>query len=71
MTTMRSDPDASAFAHLVMQAGLEAQLQGEGPFTVWAPSSRVLGAIYKVEKVFGDKAQLPHLMGYHIVSGRK
>ena len=56
------------------QAGLAATLDGEGPFTVFAPVNGALtalaGSVVTNLLATGNAAKLTKLLGYHVVSGR-
>ena len=56
----------------VKAAGLAETLQGEGPFTVFAPSDAAFAKLPKgaLDALLADKAALTSLLTYHVVSGR-
>ena len=56
----------------VKAAGLAETLQGEGPFTVFAPSDAAFAKLPKgtLEALLADKAALTSLLTYHVVPGR-
>ena len=56
----------------VKAAGLVATLQGEGPFTVFAPSDAAFAKIPKaqLDALLADKAKLTKVLTYHVVAGR-
>ena len=56
----------------VKAAGLVETLQGDGPFTVFAPSDAAFAKIpkAKLDALLADKAALTSLLTYHVVSGR-
>lgn len=53
-------------------AGLVATLQGEGPFTVFAPTDEAFAKLPAgtVEALLQDKAKLAAILTYHVVPGR-
>ena len=67
--------DAGSFNTLVAAvkaAGLAETLQGEGPFTVFAPSDAAFAKLPKgtVDALLADKAALTSLLTFHVVPGR-
>ena len=56
----------------VKAAGLAETLQGEGPFTVFAPSDAAFAKLPKgaVDALLADKAALTSLLTFHVVPGR-
>jgi len=40
-------------------------------WTVFAPVSSVLSSVYRGEEIWADGAQLPQLLGFHLVPGRR
>jgi len=56
----------------VTAAGLAETLQGEGPFTVFAPSDAAFAKLPAgtVEALLADKAKLAAILTYHVVPGR-
>ena len=53
-------------------AGLAGTLQGDGPFTVFAPSDDAFAKLPEgtVEALLQDKEQLAKILTYHVVSGK-
>ena len=67
--------EAGAFKTLVAAvkaAGLAETLQGEGPFTVFAPSDAAFAKLPAgtVEALLADKAKLAAILTYHVVPGK-
>jgi transforming growth factor-beta-induced protein len=67
--------DAGSFKTLVaavQAAGLVETLQGEGPFTVFAPTDEAFAKLPKgtVEALLADKAALTAVLMLHVVPGR-
>ena len=56
----------------VKAAGLVETLQGDGPFTVFAPSDAAFAKIPKatLDGLLADKAALKSVLTFHVVSGR-
>ena len=56
----------------VKAAGLVETLQGDGPFTVFAPSDAAFAKIpkAKLDALLADKEALTALLTYHVVPGR-
>jgi uncharacterized surface protein with fasciclin (FAS1) repeats len=64
---------AKTLAAAVTAAGLVQTLQGEGPFTVFAPTDAAFAAIQKdVDTLLKpeNKAKLTDILTYHVVSGK-
>lgn len=53
-------------------AGLVETLQGEGPFTVFAPTDEAFAKLPKgaVEALLKDKEKLTAILTYHVVAGK-
>jgi uncharacterized surface protein with fasciclin (FAS1) repeats len=53
-------------------AGLVGVLQGEGPFTVFAPTDEAFAKLPAgtVEALLADKEKLTEILTYHVVAGR-
>lgn len=74
VATAVSDPRFSTLVTALEAAGLVAALQGDGPFTVFAPTNEAFGKVDK--KVLADlfepenKAQLGSVLKFHVVSGK-
>ena len=67
--------DAGSFTTLVAAlkaTGLDAALQGKGPFTVFAPTDAAFAKLPKgtVEALLADKEKLASILTYHVVSGK-
>ncbi|MBG6111929.1 putative surface protein with fasciclin (FAS1) repeats [Flavobacterium sp. CG_9.10] len=65
--------DAKTLAAAVTAAGLVPTLQGEGPFTVFAPTDAAFAGIQsEVDKLLKpeSKDQLSKILTYHVVSGK-
>ena len=56
----------------VTAAGLVETLQGEGPFTVFAPTDEAFAKIPKaqLDALLKDKAALTKVLTYHVVPGK-
>ncbi|MGB0525539.1 MAG: fasciclin domain-containing protein [Flammeovirgaceae bacterium] len=65
--------DLSTLVAAVKAAGLVETLQGDGPFTIFAPTNEAFAALPKgtVEKLLKpeNKAELVKILTYHVVSG--
>jgi len=64
--------DCKTLAAAVKAAGLVETLQGEGPFTVFAPTDAAFAAIQsEVDKLLKpeNKKELSKILTYHVVSG--
>jgi len=67
--------DAGTFNTLVtaiQAAGLEETLNGDGPFTVFAPTDSAFAKLPKeaLDDVLADKALLTKILTYHVVAGK-
>jgi len=56
----------------VEAAGLTATLQGDGPFTVFAPTDAAFAALAEgtLESLLADKQALTDVLTYHVVAGK-
>jgi uncharacterized surface protein with fasciclin (FAS1) repeats len=61
----------TTLATALTEAGLVETLQGEGPFTVFAPTDEAFAKLPKgtVESLLKDKDALTNILLYHVVSG--
>ena len=65
--------DCKTLASAAEAAGLVETLQGEGPFTVFAPTDAAFSSIQaEVDKLLKpeSKAKLSKILTYHVVSGK-
>ncbi len=65
--------DAKTLAAAVKAAGLVETLQGDGPFTVFAPTDAAFTAIQsEVDKLLKpeNKSKLSKILTYHVISGK-
>lgn len=66
-------PDLSTLVEAVTAAGLAETLQGEGPFTVFAPTNEAFAALPagELDRLLkpANKAELAKILKYHVVSG--
>ena len=69
-----SSPDFSILVAAVQQAGLVEALQGEGPFTVFAPTNaafeKLLGELSISAEDLLNNPQLADVLLYHVVAGK-
>lgn len=61
----------NTLAAALTEAGLVETLQGDGPFTVFAPTDEAFAKLPKgtVESLLKDKKALTNILLYHVVSG--
>ncbi|MCW8848562.1 MAG: fasciclin domain-containing protein [Melioribacteraceae bacterium] len=61
----------NTLAAALTEAGLVETLQGEGPFTVFAPTDEAFAKLPEgtVESLLKDKEALTNILLYHVVSG--
>lgn len=66
-----SNPDFSTLVTAIEAAGLVETLQGEGPFTVFAPTNDAFAAIPEedLNALLGDPEALSEILLYHVVEG--
>lgn len=66
-----SYPQLSTLVSVLQQSGLDAALQGPGPFTVFAPTNQAFAAIpaTTLERITADPQTLRAVLGYHVVAG--
>ena len=74
-TALALAPEFSILVEAVQAAGLVATLQGDGPFTVFAPTNAAfLAALSELEvskeDLFANTTLLTQILTYHVVQGR-
>ena len=64
--------DFSTLVKAVQAAGLVDTLNGEGPFTVFAPTNEAFAKIPadQLNAILADKAKLTSILTYHVVAGK-
>jgi uncharacterized surface protein with fasciclin (FAS1) repeats len=72
---LQTATDAGAFSTLltaIKTAGLEETLNGNGPFTVFAPNDEAFKKIpaETMQAVLKDKTKLTSILTYHVVAGK-
>ncbi|WP_404399194.1 fasciclin domain-containing protein [Idiomarina seosinensis] len=62
----------STLVTALTEAGLVETLQGEGPFTVFAPTNAAFDALPEgtLEALLADKEQLAAVLTYHVLPGK-
>jgi len=62
----------NTLAKALSETGLVETLQGEGPFTVFAPTDEAFGKLPEgtIESLLKDKETLKSILLYHVVSGK-
>ena len=67
-----SNPDFSTLLAAVKAAGLVDTLNGDGPFTVFAPTNEAFAKIPEADlnALLNDPAKLKSVLLYHVVSGQ-
>jgi uncharacterized surface protein with fasciclin (FAS1) repeats len=70
-TAASNNPVLSTLVTAVTQAGLVDTLNGEGPFTIFAPTNDAFAAIPadQLEAVLADQDLLTSILTYHVVAG--
>ncbi len=70
-TAASNNPLLSTLVTAVGEAGLVDTLNGEGPFTIFAPSNDAFAAIPadQLEAILADKDLLTSILTYHVVAG--
>jgi uncharacterized surface protein with fasciclin (FAS1) repeats len=66
------NPDFSTLVTALKAADLVKTLEGDGPFTVFAPTNKAFAKIKKadLDALLADKAALTKVLTYHVVSGK-
>jgi uncharacterized surface protein with fasciclin (FAS1) repeats len=72
-TAASNNPVLSTLVTAVSQAGLVDTLNGEGPFTIFAPTNDAFAAIPadQLEAVLADNDLLTSILTYHVVAGER
>lgn len=72
VTTAVEAGSFTTLAAALEAAGLISVLQGEGPFTVFAPTDAAFAKLPAgtVEALLADKDKLTQILTYHVVSGK-
>lgn len=75
VATAQSLPDFSILVEAVVAAGLVDTLNGNGPFTVFAPTNAAFAKLLaelgvSKEQLLADKALLTQVLTYHVLPGR-
>lgn len=67
--TIAKTPSLSTLNGLIVSAGLSADLQGPGPFTVFAPNNEAFKAVKAatMDDLAKHPAKLKNLLTYHVV----
>ena len=70
--TAAGNKDFSILMQAVDAADLRTALNGEGPFTIFAPTNKAFEALPKgeLEKLLKDKKKLASILTYHVVQGK-
>ncbi len=71
-TAASNNPVLSTLVTAVTQAGLVDTLNGEGPFTIFAPTNDAFAAIppADLDAVLADNDLLTSILTYHVVAGQ-
>ncbi len=72
-TAASNNPALSTLVTAVTEADLVDTLNGEGPFTIFAPANAAFEAIPAdtLNAVLADQAQLTDILTYHVIAGEK
>jgi len=72
-TAASNNPVLSTLVAAVTQAGLVDTLNGEGPFTIFAPTNDAFAAIppADLQAVLADNDLLTSILTYHVVAGQQ
>ena len=70
--TATGNKDFSILMQAVDAADLRSALNGEGPFTIFAPTNKAFEALPKgeLEALLKDKKKLTSILTYHVVQGK-
>ena len=71
-TAASNNPILSTLVSAVQLAGLVDTLNGEGPFTIFAPTNDAFAAIPadQLQAVLADKDTLTSILTYHVIAGQ-
>ena len=71
LTTAEGSPRLGVFVDFVRAAGLARELNGEGPFTVFAPTERAFMKLSVRERdaLLADARRLSRVMRGHVIAG--
>jgi len=72
-TAASNNPALTTLVTAVTEADLVDTLNGEGPFTIFAPANSAFEKIPAdtLEAVLADQAQLTEILTYHVIAGEK
>jgi uncharacterized surface protein with fasciclin (FAS1) repeats len=72
LETAKGMDELSTFTEAVAAAGLDQQLEGEGPFTVFAPSNQAFEQLPALKDLLKQEhqAELSKLLSHHVVEGK-
>jgi uncharacterized surface protein with fasciclin (FAS1) repeats len=70
-TAAANNPELSTLTTAIEAAALVDTLNGEGPFTIFAPSNEAFAAFSQadIDAMLADTEQLTSILGYHVVEG--
>lgn len=70
-TAAAANPELTMLTAAVEAAGLTDTLNGEGPFTIFAPSDDAFEEIPEADRaaILADTAQLTNILTYHVITG--
>jgi uncharacterized surface protein with fasciclin (FAS1) repeats len=65
--------ELTSFGAAIAAAGLDVDLEGRGPFTIFAPTNAAIDAIPQnvFDSLLADSDLLANFVGYHIVAGEQ
>jgi transforming growth factor-beta-induced protein len=72
-TAASNNPYLTTLTAAVQAAGLVGTLNGEGPFTVFAPSNEAFAAIppADLDAILADVSLLTNVLTYHVIAGQR
>jgi transforming growth factor-beta-induced protein len=70
-TAASNNPELSTLVEAIEAAGLTDTLNGEGPFTIFAPANAAFAEIpaADLEAILADTEQLTSILGFHVIEG--
>ena len=70
-TAASNNPELSTLVAAITAAGLTDTLNGEGPFTIFAPANSAFEEIpaADLEAIMADTEQLTSILGFHVIEG--
>ena len=68
LAIVQTDPQLSSFAQLITVAGMDAQLDGPGAYTVFAPINAAIDALSNRDALLADPALARQFVESHVLA---